>query len=196
MAKTELMLLTQEGINALANVELKKEVQNFYTAGQGISNARWIMAQAIYNVVTDELFEDDFDSDSEFYSFVGLKKANASQLVNAVDFMKRNGFDFNVYSVGKAYTLSTLTDDEFNSFMDYCNENGYVTTAMSDKALQELVKAWKNPTVVEEQTVEAEAEAEAEQATEFDREGFILQIVNDMKNFGISIEELTEYYNR
>lgn len=36
----------------------------------------------------------------------------------------------------------------------------------------------------------------AAELAELDREGFILQIVNDMKNFGISIEELTEFYNK
>lgn len=36
----------------------------------------------------------------------------------------------------------------------------------------------------------------ATELAELDREGFILQIVNDMKNFGISIEELTEFYNK
>lgn len=193
------ILVTMEAVNELTNTELKKEVVNYLTAGKSIANSRWIMATAIYNIVKSELFDEDFDTDTQFYEFINIKKSNASQLVNATDFMIREGLDFNLYSVGKAYALSTLSIDEYIDFMIYVNERDISISSMSDKALINLIKEWKASQiedVVEEQEEEEEQEQEQEQEQEIDKEGVIIQMVQTMKELGITIEELTEVYNR
>lgn len=193
MAKNEMMLLTQEAINGLANKELKKEVTNYVTAGASINNSRWLMAEAIYNVVSNELFDEDFETDTEFYNFVNIKKSNASQLVNAVRFMKKQGLDYNAYTVGKAYALSTLTDEEFEEFMIYCNENDICTHSMTDKALVELIKEWKMSQLEEiEEVAEEQESAEEEQEIEEldEKASMIAQIKETMERYNITIEDL------
>lgn len=193
MAKNEMVVLTMEAVNELSNKELKKQVTNYVGAGQNIFNSRWVMAEAIYNVVRDELFEEDFETETEFYNFVNLKKSNASQLVNAVEFMRRENLDYNAYTVGKAYALSTLVQDEYWEFMDYCNRLDICTHSMSDKALANLIKEWKLSQLEEVEAEEVEAEdVEAEESEQEldEKETALISIVLMMREHNITIEEI------
>lgn len=190
-------ILTMDSINALESKELKQELKTYLKAGEGISKSRWEMARAIYNVVNGELFDDDFENDGEFYNYIGLKKSNASQLVNAVRCAEQHNLETSLISVGKAYALSTLTDEEFDDFEAYLGEQEIDITVLSDKALVQLIKEWRvsQLTVIEEEVEEsAEPLEEVEEPVE-DKESIILHIILTMQENGITVDDIIEKLN-
>lgn len=160
---TELAIIKTEA-KELTNKELKKEVIAYASAGESVGNARWKMARAIHNIVISNLFIEDFDTISEFGEFIGLKKSNISQLVSACQLIDMMSFNQDEWTVGKAYTLSTLSFEEREEFLVWSKLQGIDLPLMSDKALINLIKEWR-ASIEEFETEEAETEeAETEEA--------------------------------
>lgn len=194
MAKNEMMLLTDNAIATLNNAELKVSLYKVAEASATEAKSAWVKAVELVKVVRDELFEDDFDSETEFANFCGVSKAMLSQFKGAVKFMEENGLELGAYSVGKAYMLSTMSAEEFEEFITYCNDNDICTHAMSDSALKKLIKEWRKGTpeeVAEVEAVEVEAVEETkEDAEDVSRETIIANIKSLMREWNILIEEL------
>lgn len=67
----------------LANKKLAKEVKNIAAALQTIGKNKWKVADALRNVYDDELWKDDFSTDKELATALGLSRPNMKKLVCA-----------------------------------------------------------------------------------------------------------------
>lgn len=154
MKKNEIAL--QERFTGIANKELKQELTAIVKATEMGKASTWIIAQGYANIIAGELFEEDFESEKEFADFMGVTKGYISQCKKAVAFITKEDslFTANDITVGKAYILASLSDEEYYGFYNWCAVNDYDIPSMSDKGLKDMIKMYK----AENEAVETEAE--------------------------------------
>ena len=144
----------------------------------------------------DELFDEDFENVQEFALYVGVSKSTISQYIKAVEFVEKHEFGFDMFTVGSAYLLSTLTDEEFIDFVKWAEEQEIDLTTMSVKALRNLIKEYDSKDEVEEDVIEDstddsnESEEDSEEITVDGRESAIAIIKSLMEEYNITVEEL------
>ena len=102
-----------------------------------------------------------------------------------------------MFTVGSAYLLSTLTDEEFIDFVKWAEEQEIDLTTMSVKALRNLIKEYDSKDDVEEEVVEDSTddssesdEDDEEEITVDGRESAIALIKSLMEEYNITVEEL------
>ena len=101
-----------------------------------------------------------------------------------------------MFTVGSAYLLSTLTDEEFIDFVKWAEEQEIDLTTMSVKALRNLIKEYDSKDEVEDDVIEDSTDNEDssetdEEITISDRESAISLIKSLMEEYNITVEELS-----
>ena len=187
-------IIRKEAVNALTNKELKKDLVTMSNAVVNGKKSSWAYAFALEHIIKGESFKDDFKSIRKFSDFIGSTAGNISQIVTAVKFIKRYNLvevtdknkpilDTIPCSVGLAYVLGSLEDDEYIDFVNYLNEQGYEDVfTMSVREIKNELKAFR--------TGEEEAESTEAESTEPTKEDIIKTIKEMMKEYNITIEEL------
>lgn len=131
----------------LANKELAKAILNINKAVEAGNKSSWDVAEEFTRIISNELFEDDFDNEKQFAEFVGITKGYLSQCKHAVDFKK--AFPNVETTVGKAYLFSTIED--FEDFQNWVlEEYNAQPWEFSDKAVKDLIKEYNTKDEVEE----------------------------------------------
>lgn len=174
--------------------ELKKELKTIVLADEMGKKSAWTVAESYHKIITEELFEEDFENAKEFSEYIGVSKSTISQYVNAVDFVKNYDtiFSTNKLTVGKAYMLSTLKED-VGMFIEWCEVHDRLIEAMSDKGLKDTIKEWKEELeAVEVEAEEVEAEAEVEEPSEEEFED-VAMIEYGGKVYFIPLDVLAQY---
>lgn len=161
-------LVTKEFCTQLANKELAKELTGISQAIASHEKSAWNIAEGFANIVCNELFVEDFETEKSFADEIGVSKGYLSQCKNAVLFADRNGIDKSKMTIGKCYKLSTLSDEEYKEFCEWCEDNNLEIESMSDKGLSEMIKAWKGffeecPVLEDEEQEEVEEQEETEE---------------------------------
>ena len=158
----------------LSNKELNKQVAIIEKALVIGKKAQWDLTFAVAEIIDNELWEDDFDTQKDFASYMNLSNASISQYKGAVRFITATGADPKDISVGNAYLLSTMVEvvedktgisynfSEYLEFEKYCTENGIDLLHLTQAGLKEAIKSFRNP---EEATEEATEEAAEEANT-------------------------------
>ena len=190
--------LTVANVTTLASKELTVELFNIMNAINEGNKSAWEIARAYKRIIDDELFDEDFENVQEFALYVGVSKSTISQYIKAVEFIEKHDFDFSMFTVGSAYLLSTLTDEEFVDFVKWIEEQNIDITAMSVKALRNLIKEYDSKDEVEEEVVEDNEEEVVEdneedveeEVTVSDRDSAIALIKSLMEEYNITVEEL------
>ena len=191
--------LTVANVTTLASKELTVELFNIMNAINEGNKSAWEVARAYKRIIDDELFDEDFENIQEFALYVGVSKSTISQYIKAVDFVEKHEFGFDVFTVGSAYLLSTLTDEEFIDFVKWAEEQEIDLTTMSVKALRNLIKEYDSKDDVEEDIIEdstdnedsSESDEDVEVETTVDnRESAISLIKTLMDVYNITVEEI------
>ena len=146
----------------LSNKDLSKNLNNMVIAMQSLKTNTWKYAQAIRNIVNGELYKDDFKTRKAFTDSIGLKEALCSKYIKACDFKEVSVHTYimnlkldnpNIdekaiidgFSVNKCYYLQVLVEKElFVEFLDFIGDEAYNLHTMSERKLEELLKAFKN----------------------------------------------------
>lgn len=146
----------------LSNKDLSKNLNNMVIAMQSLKTNTWKYAQAIANIVNGELYKDDFKTRKAFTNSIGLKEALCSKYVKACDFKAVSVHTYimnlkldnpnineaeviNGFSVNKCYYLQVLVEKElFVEFLDFIGEDADKLHLISERKLEELIKAFKN----------------------------------------------------
>ena len=190
--------LTVANVTTLSSKELTVELFNIMNAINEGNKSAWEIARAYKRIIDDELFDEDFDNVQEFALYVGVSKSTISQYIKAVEFVEKHEFGFDMFTVGSAYLLSTLTDEEFIDFIRWAEALGYDLTTMSVKALRNLIKEYDSKDEVEEDVIEDSTddsnesdEDVEEEITVSDRDGAIALIKLLMEEYNITVEELS-----
>lgn len=214
-------IMTTNSINALANKDIKSNLKTMLQAVESGKKATWQYAIALSKIMGEEQYKEDFHDLKSFAEYVNSSKATLSQYNNAVAFMVRehlipikeqkNGKAAIDYAginltVANAYLLSVLTEEEYEQFTKYCEENGIVVFALSQNKLKDAIKAWKETLAEEETTEEEEQESTEEEEQETTKEESVkiavdtkekalVAIATMMKRFNITLEEIAEQEN-
>ena len=190
--------LTVANVTTLASKELTVELFNIMNAINEGNKSAWDIARAYKRIIDDELFDEDFENVQEFALYVGVSKSTISQYIKAVEFVEKHEFGFDMFTVGSAYLLSTLTDEEFIDFVKWAEEQEIDLTAMSVKALRNLIKEYDSKDDVEEDVIEDEESIDnesdedvVEELTVSDKDSAIALIRSLMNEYNITVEELS-----
>lgn len=192
--------LTVASVTTLSSKELTVELFNIMNAINEGNKSAWDIARAYKRIIDDELFDEDFENIQEFALYVGVSKSTISQYIKAVEFVEKHEFGFDMFTVGSAYLLSTLTDEEFIDFVKWAEEQEIDLTTMSVKALRNLIKEYDSKDDVEEDVIEDSIDNEdssesdedvEEEVTVSDRESAIALIKSLMEEYNITVEELS-----
>lgn len=129
------------GVNtyAITNPKLATQCDKYIKAIAKMDKSSWECAKAIYNIVVNDLWKEDFQTLEELGSILGLTKATISKSVKAVEFMAQNEIQEPI-SVGCAYLLSTLNYEEFCSYCKDMNINPFKCTKHQ---LEDLIATFK-----------------------------------------------------
>lgn len=147
----------------LANKKLAKEVKNIATALQTIGKNKWKVADALRNVYDDELWKDDFSTDKELATALGLSRPNMKKLVCAshyhndiVEVVKNadTGDDDTVkvldgFTVSAVMELLGVAKSDVATFLDEYS----ITKESTCREIRDAVKLYKDGT--EEETNES-----------------------------------------
>ena len=190
--------LTVANVTTLSSKELTVELFNIMNAINEGNKSAWEVARAYKRIIDDELFDEDFDNVKEFALYVGVSKSTISQYIKAVEFVEKHEFGFDMFTVGSAYLLSTLTDEEFIDFVKWAEEQEIDLTTMSVKALRNLIKEYDCKDEVPEELIEDSTDNEdstdddvVEELTVSDKESAIALIKSLMNEYNITVEELS-----
>lgn len=189
--------LTVAGVTALSSKELSIELFNIMESIRQGNKSAWEIARAYSRIVSEELFDEDFDTLKEFAEYVGVSPATITQYCKAVAFIDgQPDMNDDTVSVGSAYLLSTL-GEKLGEFVAWLEEQDINLLTLSVAGLKELMKEFKNkdvePTEETEETEDTEDTKETEETVEteeIDKEGQILLIVMAMERYGITIEDI------
>ncbi len=189
--------LTVAGVTALSSKELSIELFNIMESIRQGNKSAWEIARAYSRIVSEELFDEDFDTLKEFAEYVGVSPATITQYCKAVAFIDgQPDMNDDTVSVGSAYLLSTL-GEKLGEFVTWLEEQDINLLTLSVAGLKELMKQFKNkdvePTEETEETEDTEETEETEETVEteeIDKEGQILLIVMTMERYGITIEDI------
>ena len=191
--------LTVANVTTLSSKELTVELFKIMNAINEGNKSAWEVARVYKRIIDDELFDEDFENVQEFALYVGVSKSTISQYIKAVEFVEKHEFGFDMFTVGSAYLLSTLTDEEFIDFVKWAEEQEIDLTTMSVKALRNLIKEYDSKDDVEEDIIEdstdnedsSESDEDSEESTVDDRETAIALIKSLMEEYNITVEELS-----
>ena len=187
--------LTVANVTTLSSKELTVELFNIMNAINEGNKSAWDIARAYKRIIDDELFDEDFENVQEFALYVGVSKSTISQYIKAVEFVEKHEFGFDMFTVGSAYLLSTLTDEEFIDFVKWAEEQEIDLTTMSVKALRNLIKEYDSKDNVEDEVIEDSTDNEdssvsEEEITVSDRDGAIALIKSLMEEYNITVEDI------
>ena len=193
--------LTVASVTTLSSKELTVELFNIMNAINEGNKSAWDIARAYKRIIDDELFDEDFENVQEFALYVGVSKSTISQYIKAVEFVEKHEFGFDMFTVGSAYLLSTLTDEEFIDFVKWAEEQEIDLTTMSFKALRNLIKEYDSKDDVEEDVIEDSTDNEdsnesdedvVEELSVSDKDSAMTLIMTLMEEYNITLEEIME----
>lgn len=205
-------IMNSNNISTLVNKELKSNLKTMLIALSDGKKATWKYAVSCSNIVTGEQFKDDFESLAKFAEFCNMTKGAISQMTGAIKFVNRRELvpknkagkaDYSnmVVTVSNAYMLSTIKEDEYESFVKSTEMTEEDIFRLSQNELKKLIKAWKDSKAIEttgeekteKETEEKETEENKEVSVKVDtKEKALTAIVTLMKQFNITIPEIEE----
>lgn len=173
----------------LANKELAKSILSINKAVEAGNKSSWAVAEEFTRIISEELFEDDFDNEKQFAEFVGITKGYLSQCKHAVDF--KNAFPNIETTVSKAYLFSTIEDfeDFQNWVLEEYNAQPY---EFSDKVVKDLIKEYKTK---DEEPVEESVEDDIVDVDEIEEvNNIMIEVVdNDGIRYIVPLTVLNQY---
>ena len=140
--------LTAINTMELVNKKLGTQLNNIKKAVETGNNQQWKIADAIATIVDDELFIDDFESEKNLASVLGMSRSNLNKMKNASHYHKEVS-ELNAFTLSKVMELLVIPKEDIVSFLDE-----YMVTASSTvREVRDAVSDWKDENVVAESKV-------------------------------------------
>lgn len=182
--------LTTINTTTLANKELAKQLNIISGALALGRTSQWDVTFAVGNIIADELWEDDFDSQKQFADSVGLSAGTISQYKGALNFIRVTQADTSEISVGNAYLLSTLiNEDDVTALLDFenwCKERGIDIKTLTQKALKQALTDYKD-------TAPSEVVAEETESVDESAENVVVKVGSE--KFSVPADKVDEIKN-
>ena len=140
--------LTTINTTELVNKKLGTQLNNIKKAVETGNKQQWKIADAIAAIVDDELFIDDFESEKNLASVLGMSRSNLNKMKNASHYHK-DVSELNAFTLLKVMELLVIPKEDIVSFLDE-----YMVTASSTvREVRDAVSDWKDENVVAESKV-------------------------------------------
>ena len=140
--------LTTINTTELVNKKLGTQLNNIKKAVETGNNQQWKIADAIATIVDNELFIDDFESEKNLASVLGMSRSNLNKMKNASHYHK-DVSELNAFTLSKVMELLVIPKEDIVAFLDE-----YMVTASSTvREVRDAVSDWKDENVVAESKV-------------------------------------------
>ena len=171
--------LTTINTTELVNKKLGTQLNNIKKAVESGNNQQWKIADAIATIVDDELFIDDFESEKNLASVLGMSRSNLNKMKNASHYHKEVS-ELNAFTLSKVMELLVIPKEDIVAFLDE-----YVVTASSTvREVRDAVSDWKDENVVAESKVsdtDTDTDIETDADTDIDTDA-----INEQDNCSTS----------
>ena len=149
-------------VGNVTNGKLKMQLNNINKAMLANNKASWELCKAFHEIVSGELFEQDFKTEKAFAEFVGVSKGQMNKMCRAHVYHKMLA-EFNEklteLTVSKVMELLPIQEDELTVFVKELNIDNTWTTL----DIRESVKEWTSAVEVDEESEEVEEQEEIQQ---------------------------------
>lgn len=146
-------------VGNVSNARLKTQLTNINKAMTASNKASWDLCKAFHEIVTGELFEQDFKTEKAFAEFVGVSKGQMNKMHRAYTYHKMLS-DFNEkltgLTVSKVMELLPIQEDELTAFVKELDIDDTWTTL----DIRESVKEWTSFIAIESDETDGEEETE------------------------------------
>lgn len=160
--------LTTINTTGLANKKLGTQLNAIKKAVDTGNNQQWKIADAIATIVDDELFVDDFETESNLAKVLGMSRPNLNKMKNASHYHKEVE-ELNAFTLTKVMELLVIPEEKIVEFLD----DYMITPSSTCREVREAVSAWKDYNIVADAEI-TDAE-DAEDATdEVDQESKVI----------------------
>lgn len=154
-------IMNAEKITGLKNPELKGCLLAMRSAVLSVNHSQWVVAQAVHDIIVNESFKDDFQTEEKFADFIGISRSNCNKMKKAIDFRDSNEI-FKDWTLNKIYEVMCLPKEEAPKLLkDYMIDKGDTV-----KEIREAVKAYKDDTAESKVVAEVEPSEETENGVE------------------------------
>lgn len=154
-------IMNAEKITELKNPELKGCLLAMRSAVLSVNHSQWVVAQAVHDIIVNESFKDDFQTEEKFADFIGISRSNCNKMKKAIDFRDSNEI-FKDWSLNKIYEVMCLPKEEAPQLL----EDYMIDKDDTVKEIREAVKAYKDDTTESKVVADVEPAEEAEPETE------------------------------
>lgn len=156
--------LTTINTTELVNKKLGAQLNNIKKAVETGNNQQWKIADAIATIVDDELFIDDFESEKNLASVLGMSRPNLNKMKNASHYHKEVS-ELNAFTLSKVMELLVIPKEDIIAFLDE-----YMVTASSTvREIRDAVSDWKDDNIIADTEItDAEVTEDAENEVEQD----------------------------
>ena len=156
--------LTTINTTELVNKKLGTQLNNIKKAVETGNNQQWKIADAIATIVDDELFIDDFESEKNFASVLGMSRSNLNKMKNASHYHKEVS-ELNAFTLSKVMELLVIPKEDIVAFLDE-----YMVTASSTvREVRDAVSDWKDDNIVADAEItDTKNENDVNEATDED----------------------------
>lgn len=149
--------LTTINTTELVNKKLGTQLNNIKKAVVTGNNEQWKIADAIATIVDDELFIDDFESEKNLASVLGMSRSNLNKMKNASHYHKEVS-ELNAFTLSKVMELLVVPKEDIVAFLDE-----YMVTASSTvREIRDAVLDWKDDNIVADAEITDVEDAEDE----------------------------------
>ena len=147
--------LTTINTTELTNKKLGTQLNAIKKAVDTGNNQQWKIADAIATIVDDELFVDDFETESNLARVLGMSRPNLNKMKKASHYHKEVA-ELNAFTLTKVMELLVIPQEEIVDFLD-----GYMITPSSTcREVREAVSAWKDDNIVADAEITDAEDAE------------------------------------
>ena len=156
--------LTTINTTELVNKKLGTQLNNIKKAVETGNNQQWKIADAIATIVDNELFIDDFGSEKNIASVLGMSRSNLNKMKNASHYHKEVS-ELNAFTLSKVMELLVIPKEDIVSFLDE-----YMVTASSTvREVRDSVSDWKDENIVADAEItDTKNENDVNEATDED----------------------------
>lgn len=151
--------LTTINTTELANKKLGTQLNAIKKAVDTGNNQQWKIADAIATIVDDELFVDDFETESNLAKVLGMSRPNLNKMKNASHYHKEVE-ELNAFTLTKVMELLVIPEEKIVEFLD----DYMITPSSTCREVREAVSVWKDDNIVADAEI-TDAE-DAEDATD------------------------------
>ena len=137
----------------LKNEGLAVDVTTMIKSEQAGNLSVWGYAKALSHIMTDKLYEDDFESSKKFLAALGISKALVSQYGTAVRFMNEHNLDYTLRGMdeNKVYAIASSKCD-LGKLTDGMDLQDYITSH-SVAEIKAAIKSLKSTVEVDAKEV-------------------------------------------